>query len=66
LSSEGRASAMLLSVLPVLMIGFQFIVHPTLYTSKFSDPIFWPAVMITVAVYGLGWMMVHRMINFKY
>jgi tight adherence protein B len=66
LASEGRASAVLLSVLPILMIGAQLLIHPKVYSDKFSDPIFWPAVTITAVVYFLGWAIVHRIINFKY
>lgn len=66
LASEGRASAMLLSALPLLMIGFQMLVHPVVYTSKVSDPIFWPTVGVTGIVYLIGWMMIHRIINFRY
>ncbi len=66
LASEGRASALLLSVLPALMVGFQLLIHPRVYTDKFSDPIFWPVVAITLIVYGLGWLKIHRIINFKY
>ena len=66
LASEGRASAVLLSVLPMLMIGGQLLLHPRVYTDKVSDPIFWPTVMVTSIVYLLGWMMIHRIINFKY
>jgi tight adherence protein B len=64
LASEGRASAMLLSVLPLLLIGFQLLVQPKIYSSKFSDPIFWPAVAVTATVYLIGWVMINRIINF--
>ena len=66
LASEGRASAILLSVLPMLMIAFQMLWRPSIYTSKFSDPIFWPTVGVTMVIYLIGWMMIHRIINFKY
>lgn len=66
LASEGRASAVLLTVLPILMIGVQLLIHPRVYTDKFSDPIFWPVVTITGLIYFGGWLMVHRIINFKY
>lgn len=66
LASEGRASAVLLSVLPVLLICGQLVFRPTVYSEKFSDPIFWPVVFATALVYLGGWMMVHRIINFKY
>jgi tight adherence protein B len=66
LSSEGRATAMLLSILPVLMIAFQTLIHPTVYSSKFSDPIFWPVVGVTGVLYLIGWLIIQRIINFKY
>ncbi len=66
LASEGKASALILSVLPLLMMGVQMVIRPTVYSDKFSDPIFWPVVMITAGLYLGGWLMVRRIINFKY
>jgi tight adherence protein B len=66
LASEGRASATLLSVLPIFMVGLQFLIHPKVYTSKFSDPIFWPVVGIAGILYLIGWFIIRRIINFKY
>lgn len=66
LASEGRASAMLLSLLPVGMVTFQMLLNPKVYTSKFSDPVFWPVIAVTGLVYLMGWLMVRRIINFKY
>jgi len=66
LSSEGRASALLLSILPVFVVLIQLLVHPHVYLDKISDPIFQTAVAITTVVYGLGWLMIYRIINFKY
>jgi tight adherence protein B len=66
LSSEGRASAILLSVLPALVVGFMLLMSPSYYTTKFSDPIFWPTVGVVAVIYLIGWWMMHRIINFKY
>jgi tight adherence protein B len=66
LSSEGRASALLLSVLPILLISFMMLTRPAFYTSKFSDPVFWPGVGIIGVLYLIGWIMIHRIINFRY
>jgi len=66
LASEGRASAILISVLPVIVIGVQLTIQPQVYVSKFGDPIFWPTVAITAIVYMSGWLIVHRIVNFKY
>jgi tight adherence protein B len=66
LSSEGRASAMLLSVLPAFLIGVLALSRPDFYTTKFADPIFWPSVGIVGVIYLVGLVMIHRIINFKY
>ena len=66
LASEGRASAVMLTVLPILLVAFQLLTHPSYYLSKVDDPIFWPTVMVTLLVYLTGWAIIHRIINFKY
>jgi tight adherence protein B len=66
LSSEGRASALLLSALPVLLVAFMLLTQPTYYTSKFSDPIFWPVAGGVFASYLVGLLIIRRIINFKY
>ncbi len=66
LASEGKASAYLLSALPPAVVGFQMATNPKFYVDKFSDPIFWPIVGGVLALYLLGWVMIHRIINFKY
>ena len=38
LASEGKASATLLSVLPVVLISAMTLIHPAFYTSKFFRP----------------------------
>lgn len=66
LSSEGRASAALLSVLPALLIAFMLLTQPTYYTSKFSDPVFWPVAGGVFFSYLVGLYGIYRIINFKY
>jgi tight adherence protein B len=66
LSSEGRASALLLSALPVLLVAFMLLTQPNYYTSKFSDPIFWPVAGGVFASYLVGLLIIRRIINFKY
>jgi tight adherence protein B len=66
LSSEGRASAALLTALPLLMVSFLMLTNPAYYTSKFADPAFWPTVGTVGLAYLLGIFMIHRIINFRY
>ena len=54
LAAEGKMSALVLGVLPVLLVAFLLLTQPTFYTSKFSDPIFWPIVGGVVVLYIIG------------
>lgn len=66
LSSEGRMSALILSGLPVFLVGSIALKNPVFYTEKFSDPIFWPTVAGILGLYCVGLFMMHRIANFKY
>lgn len=66
LASEGRMSAVVLSLLPLFLISFVGLTQPAFYTSKFADPIFWPVVTLTLILYGIGQVVMHRIVNFKY
>jgi tight adherence protein B len=66
LSSEGRISAIILTALPVFLVAFMLLISPTFYTSKFADPIFWPSVGAILALYLVGWILIHRIINFRF
>jgi tight adherence protein B len=59
-------SGLILSALPVFLIGVIGMMQPIFYTSKFSDPIFWPTVGAILTLYLLGLVMMHRITNFKY
>jgi len=66
LASEGKMSAIVLSVLPIALVAWLMMTQPTFYTSKLSDPIFWPAVGVVTVIYLLGQFMIRQIINFKY
>jgi tight adherence protein B len=66
LSSEGRASALLLSALPALLIAFMLLTKPDYYTSKFPDPMFWPVAAGVFLLYLVGLLIIRRITNFKY
>jgi len=59
-------SAYILSALPPLLIGFLMVIAPSFYTSKVGDPIFWPVVAFVIVLYIIGWIMIQRIVNFKY
>jgi len=66
LSSEGRASALILSVIPVGIVSFVMVTHPDIYTQKFGDPIFWPSVIFIIVLYFVGLLIINRITNFRY
>ena len=66
LSSEGRISALILTLLPIFLVSFMMLTSPHFYTSKFDDPVFWPAVACILVLYFVGWLIIHRIINFRY
>ena len=66
LASEGRMSAVVLSLLPVFLVGFIGLSQPSFYTSKFDDPIFWPIVILITVLYAVGQVIMSRIVNFKY
>jgi tight adherence protein B len=66
LASEGKMSALVLSVIPVAVVSFVMLTNPTFYTARMNDPIFWPSVGVMAGVYLLGQYIIHRMVNFKY
>ncbi|MGZ3274202.1 MAG: type II secretion system F family protein [Caulobacteraceae bacterium] len=66
LSSEGKASAWILSLLPLFLIGMMMLMAPTFYTSKFADPLFWPVVVAVMVVYAIGQVMIKRITDIKY
>jgi tight adherence protein B len=66
LASEGRASAMVLSALPVFLVSFLMLTQPNYYVDKFSDPLFWTITTAVLTLYLIGWLIIQRIINFKY
>jgi tight adherence protein B len=66
LASEGRMSAMIISALPVLLVSFLMLTHPSYYLDKFPDPLFWHITIGVLALYVVGWIVIQRIINFKY
>jgi tight adherence protein B len=65
-SSEGKASAMILSVLPLVLIGLMMFLAPTFYTSKIGDPLFLPVSMAVLVVYLIGQVIIKRITTIRY
>lgn len=66
LAGEGKASAWLLTALPIGLLAYQLTLNPSFYMDKLNDPIFWPAAGGLAVLFVIGWFMMNRIINFKY
>lgn len=64
ISSEGRASAGFLSVLPILMFTFTSISSPTYYGGVYDDPLFVPMASAVVLLTVLNALILRRLVNF--
>ena len=65
LASEGRASAMILSSLPIGMFLIIQLISPDFYSSVWGYPITKQAIAVAAAWMGTGNFVMYRMVNFK-
>jgi len=66
LAAEGKMSAQILTLLPIGVVCFLLVTHPSFYTKKFDDPLFWPIVAGLTVMFLIGQFVINRMVNFKY
>jgi tight adherence protein B len=65
LSSEGRMTAVMLTVLPVLTLVGLFLVNPAFYLEVADDPIFVPGFLGLILLYAVGFFTIRRMVDLK-
>ena len=65
LSSEGRMTGWMLTVLPVLTFVGMFMVNPRFYLDVARDPIFVFGFTTLLIVYLIGFVMIRRMVDLK-
>lgn len=65
LSSEGRMTGLMLTVLPVFAFCVVFVLTPSFYLDVAGDPIFMPATVALLGLYFVGVFMIRRMIDLK-
>lgn len=66
LSSEGRISAILLAVLPVMALTLLMIASPDYYGDVMDDPLFLKSVLIVLGMFLTGNYIMYRLVNFRY
>ena len=65
LSSEGRFSAVLLSILPFALVGVINLLAPTFYSAVSADPMFWPILGLGCFLMLIGIIVMYRLVNFR-
>lgn len=65
LSSEGRMTGWMLTVLPVLAFVGLFLVNPSFYLDVARDPIFVFGFPALIMLYLIGFIMIRKMVNLK-
>lgn len=65
LSSEGRMTAVMLSILPVLTFVMVFLMTPSFYMEVADDPMFVPSFLALILMYFIGVMTIRRMVDLK-
>lgn len=65
LSSEGRMSAWMLSVLPVLTFVVLFSINPGFYLDVAADPIFAVSFVTLLCLYAIGVIWIRKMVDLK-
>jgi tight adherence protein B len=65
LSSEGRMTAIMLTVLPVLAFTGLFVLSPKFYFDVADDPAFLPGFIGLVVLYIIGFVTIRRMVDLK-
>lgn len=66
LASEGKMSALILSLIPVTVVAAVMTFQPGYYTKAATTSIFWIVSAMIGVLYGLGQFIIYKIVNFKY
>lgn len=65
ISSEGRLTAIFMSLLPVFIFGMTSITSPTYYWGVSDDPLFRPVAITVVGLVVANFLAMRRLVNFR-
>jgi len=65
LSSEGRMTALMLTILPVFSFTLLFVVNSKFYLDVADDPFFLPGFVTLILMYIIGFVTIRRMVDLK-
>jgi tight adherence protein B len=65
LSSEGRMTAVMLTVLPLFTFTLLFIFNPAFFLDVANDPWFVPGFSFLIILYLIGYFTIRKMVDLK-
>jgi tight adherence protein B len=65
LSSEGRMTAVMLTVLPIFTFTLLFLLNPPFFLDVANDPWFIPGFTFLIMLYLIGYISIKKMVNLK-
>jgi tight adherence protein B len=65
LSSEGRMTAIILTILPIFTFILLFTLNPRFFLDVATDPWFVPGFLFLILLYATGFITIRRMVDLK-
>ena len=65
LSSEGRMSAIMLTILPIFTFSLLFVANAKFFLDVANDPVFIPGFACLIVLYLIGFFIIRRMVDLK-
>ena len=65
LSSEGRMTAVMLTVLPIFTFTLLFLINPAFFLDVAGDPYFVPGFVVLIIMYFIGFFTIRKMVDLK-
>ncbi|MFL6830590.1 MAG: type II secretion system F family protein, partial [Sphingomicrobium sp.] len=65
LSSEGRMTAVMLTVLPLFTFTLLFLANPSFFLDVADDPVFVPGFVMLTILYLIGFFTIRKMVDLK-
>jgi tight adherence protein B len=65
LSSEGRMTALMLTVLPIFTFTMLFLINPSFFLDVANDPWFVPGFVFLIILYLTGFFTIRKMVDLK-
>ena len=64
-TAEGRASAVIIGILPMAFAAFMVLMNPDFFKDVTGDPLFWPLIGAGVMLMLMGQFVIYKLVNFK-